>query len=159
MSPVVSLADEGYRRLGPLPVAGGGQTADQLAKAASKLADYEAAGATLATSLTDAIGKADILLKVRAPVDEEIAALKAGAIVAATLNPHIEKDALKALAAGATLPLLQWLGYLPGSQDPLALQRLAWTYALLPCALKLMAAWLLHRLLIASRNPTQGVTS
>ncbi|MDP1599666.1 Re/Si-specific NAD(P)(+) transhydrogenase subunit alpha [Phenylobacterium sp.] len=66
-------------------------------------ADYEAAGATLATSLTDAIGKADILLKVRAPVDEEIAALKAGAIVAATLNPHIEKDAVKALAAkGAT---------------------------------------------------------
>ena len=63
-----------------------------------------------------------------------------------------------ALAAGATLPLLQWLGYLPGSQDPLALQRLAWIYALLPCALKLMAAWLLHRLLIASRNPPQGVT-
>lgn len=63
-----------------------------------------------------------------------------------------------ALAAGATLPLLQWLGYLPGSQDPLALQRLAWIYALLPCALKLMAAWLLHRLLIAPRNPTQGVT-
>jgi len=63
-----------------------------------------------------------------------------------------------ALAAGATLPLLQWLGYLPGSQDPLALQRLAWIYALLPCALKLMAAWLLHRLLIAFRNPPQGVT-
>ena len=63
-----------------------------------------------------------------------------------------------ALAAGATLPLLQWLGYMPGSQDPLALQRLAWIYALLPCALKLMAAWLLHRLLIASRNPPQGVT-
>ena len=63
-----------------------------------------------------------------------------------------------ALAAGATLPLLQWLGYMPGSQDPLALQRLAWIYALLPCALKLMAAWLLHRLLITSRNPPQGVT-
>ncbi len=60
-----------------------------------------------------------------------------------------------ALSAGVTLPLLQWLGYLPGSQDPLALQRLAWIYALLPCALKLMAAWLLHRLLIASRNPTK----
>lgn len=64
-----------------------------------------------------------------------------------------------ALAAGATLPLLQWLGYVPGSQDPLALQRLAWMYALLPCALKLMAAWLLHRLLIASHNPTHGKTS
>jgi Na+/melibiose symporter-like transporter len=63
-----------------------------------------------------------------------------------------------ALAAGATLPLLQWLGYLPGSQDPLALQRLAWMYALLPCALKLVAAALLHRLLIAPRYPTQGVT-
>lgn len=53
-----------------------------------------------------------------------------------------------ALAAGATLPLLQWLGYVPGSQDAAALQRLAWMYALAPCALKLMAAWLLHRLLI-----------
>jgi Na+/melibiose symporter-like transporter len=63
-----------------------------------------------------------------------------------------------ALAAGATLPLLQWLGYLPGSQDPLALQRLAWMYALLPCALKLLAAALLHRLLIRSPTPTLGVT-
>jgi GPH family glycoside/pentoside/hexuronide:cation symporter len=63
-----------------------------------------------------------------------------------------------ALAAGVTLPLLQWLGYQPGSQDPLALQRLAWIYALLPCALKLLAAWLLHRLLIASHDRTQGVT-
>ena len=64
-----------------------------------------------------------------------------------------------ALAAGATLPLLQWLGYLPGSQDPVALQRLAWTYALLPCALKLMAALLLHQLLIAAQKPIQGVTT
>ncbi|MDO8315077.1 MAG: MFS transporter [Rugosibacter sp.] len=63
-----------------------------------------------------------------------------------------------ALAAGATLPLLQWLGYQPGSQDPVALQHLAWIYALLPCALKLMAAGLLHRLLIAPSNPSKGVT-
>lgn len=62
-----------------------------------------------------------------------------------------------ALAAGATLPVLQWLGYVPGSQDPLALQHLAWMYALLPCALKLMAARLLYRLLIAPANPTQGI--
>lgn len=66
-------------------------------------ADYAAAGATLAKTAQDAIGQADILFKVRAPVDEEIAALKAGAIVAATLNPYVDKDALKALAAkGAT---------------------------------------------------------
>lgn len=63
-----------------------------------------------------------------------------------------------ALAAGAALPLLQWLGYTPGSHDAQALQRLAWIYALLPCALKLMAAWLLHRLLIVPSQPFQGVT-
>ncbi|QHS10278.1 MFS transporter [Sinimarinibacterium sp. NLF-5-8] len=50
-----------------------------------------------------------------------------------------------ALAAGAALPLLQWLGYVPGSDDAQALQRLAWLYALLPCALKGLAALLLQR--------------
>jgi H+-translocating NAD(P) transhydrogenase subunit alpha len=77
--------------------AGAGKTASFLD------ADYEAAGATLAKSVAEAVGKADILFKVRAPVDEEIAALKSGAVVVATLNPYVEKDALKALAAkGAT---------------------------------------------------------
>jgi len=66
-------------------------------------ADYATAGATLAKTAKEAIGKADILFKVRAPVDEEVAALKSGAVVVATLNPHQDKDALKALAAkGAT---------------------------------------------------------
>lgn len=60
-----------------------------------------------------------------------------------------------ALAAGATLPLLQWLGYTPGSQDFYALQHLAWVYALLPCALKLVAASLLHWLLIDSPDHPQ----
>lgn len=65
-----------------------------------------------------------------------------------------------ALAAGAALPLLQWLGYSPGIQDAHALQRLAWAYALLPCALKLLAAGLLYRLLIHPSPPLhdQGVT-
>lgn len=53
-----------------------------------------------------------------------------------------------ALAAGAVLPLLQWLGYTPGSQDEQALQHLAWAYALVPCLLKLIAALLLYALLI-----------
>ncbi|MDP3749996.1 MAG: NAD(P)(+) transhydrogenase (Re/Si-specific) subunit alpha, partial [Phenylobacterium sp.] len=56
-------------------------------------ADYAAAGATLAKTAKEAIGKADILFKVRAPADEEIAALKSGALVVATLNPHQDKDA------------------------------------------------------------------
>lgn len=63
-----------------------------------------------------------------------------------------------ALAAGAALPLLQWAGYQPGTQDPQALQRLAWAYALLPCALKLLAAGLLQRLLIGFPAHTAGVT-
>ena len=53
-----------------------------------------------------------------------------------------------ALAAGAALPLLQWGGYSPGTLDAQGLQRLAWAYAVLPCALKLLAAALLYRLLI-----------
>lgn len=58
-----------------------------------------------------------------------------------------------ALAAGAALPLLQWLGYAPGSRDAQALQHLGWVYALLPCALKLLAAALLYVLLIRPVSP------
>lgn len=50
-----------------------------------------------------------------------------------------------ALAAGISLPLLQWLGYQNGSTDAVGLQALAVAYALLPCLLKLGAAVLLWR--------------
>ncbi|RYY69820.1 MAG: MFS transporter, partial [Comamonadaceae bacterium] len=53
-----------------------------------------------------------------------------------------------ALAAGVALPLLALAGYVPGSRDPDALQALAFAYCLLPCALKLAAAVLLHATLI-----------
>ncbi len=49
-----------------------------------------------------------------------------------------------ALAAGIALPLLELLGYQPGQRDPAALQALTLAYCLLPCALKLAAAGLLH---------------
>ncbi len=45
-----------------------------------------------------------------------------------------------ALAAGLALPLLQLLGYQPGHASPQGLQALTLTYAVLPCALKLLAA-------------------
>jgi glycoside/pentoside/hexuronide:cation symporter, GPH family len=48
-----------------------------------------------------------------------------------------------ALAAGIALPLLGWLGYVPGGQAGTG--ALAASYALLPCALKLMAAAMLWR--------------
>ena len=53
-----------------------------------------------------------------------------------------------ALAAGLALPLLQGLGYRSGQPDVQGLQALSITYALLPCALKLLAALLLWRLLL-----------
>jgi len=65
--------------------------------------DYRAAGASIADTLADTLAAADILLKVRAPSDEEIAALKPGAIVVGLLNPHLERESLDALAVrGAT---------------------------------------------------------
>ena len=48
-----------------------------------------------------------------------------------------------ALAAGLALPLLGSLGYVPGSDH--ALPALSAVYALLPCALKLLAAFVLWR--------------
>src|SRR6201996_6238979 len=61
-------------------------------------ADYQAAGAALAKTAKDALGKADIVFKVRGPEAEEIAALKSGALVVATLNPYVDKTTLAALA-------------------------------------------------------------
>jgi len=61
-------------------------------------ADYAAAGATVATDLASALVDADILLKVRGPAPEEIAALKSGAIVVGLLNPHQDKTLLDTLA-------------------------------------------------------------
>ena len=48
-----------------------------------------------------------------------------------------------ALAAGLALPLLQGLGYAPGSRNEAALTSLALIYAAVPCLLKLAAAALL----------------
>jgi len=53
----------------------------------------------------------------------------------------LEKLAL-ALAAGIVLPLLQWFGYAPGVPAP-AGSALSVVYALLPCAIKVVAALLL----------------
>jgi Na+/melibiose symporter-like transporter len=50
-----------------------------------------------------------------------------------------------ALAAGISLPLLEWLGYVPNSVDPGGIQALAIGYAVVPCCLKLLAAAILWR--------------
>lgn len=60
---------------------------------------FKAAGATIVRTAKDALKAADIVLKVRGPAKDEIAALKKDAIVIATLDPYREKDTLNALAA------------------------------------------------------------
>ncbi len=61
-----------------------------------------------------------------------------------------------ALAAGLALPLLGWLGYVPGTRDPQALRTLGLAYAVLPCGLKLLAAATLYFLVI--QYPRNGPT-
>jgi H+-translocating NAD(P) transhydrogenase subunit alpha len=61
-------------------------------------ADYAAAGAKIVATPTEALAAADLVLKVRAPADEEIAVLKSGAIVVGLLNPFQDREALGELA-------------------------------------------------------------
>lgn len=62
-------------------------------------ADYAAAGARMASSAADAVKGADVLFGVRAPSADALSALRPGAIVAASLNPHQDRAGLEALAA------------------------------------------------------------
>lgn len=64
-----------------------------------------------------------------------------------------------ALAAGLALPLLQGLGYREGGQDAGSLQALSVVYALLPCALKLLAMGLLWGLWLRGRGPAFAMES
>ena len=81
-------------------------------------ADYEAAGAKIAKSAAEAVKGADILFKVRGPEAAEIKALKPGALVVALLNPHIEKEQLKALAeSGATAAAMEFVPRISRAQS------------------------------------------
>jgi len=53
-----------------------------------------------------------------------------------------------ALAAGLTLPLLELMGYTPGTLQPQALTALTIVYCLVPIAIKLVAALVLYLLMI-----------
>jgi Na+/melibiose symporter-like transporter len=50
-----------------------------------------------------------------------------------------------ALAAGLSLPLLDYLGYTPGISSGSGLHALSFAYAVLPCVLKCLAALVLWR--------------
>lgn len=61
-------------------------------------ADYEAAGATLGSGVTDTVADADVVLKVRRPTATELASYKRGATVIAIMDPFGNEDALRAMA-------------------------------------------------------------
>jgi H+-translocating NAD(P) transhydrogenase subunit alpha len=62
-------------------------------------ADFAAAGATIAKSGAEALSSADVVLKVRAPLEDEIATLKSGAIVVGLLDAFNNRPLLDVLAA------------------------------------------------------------
>ena len=72
--------------------------------------DYLAQGAVIAPDAATALQDADIVLKVRSPDASEIAGMKKGAVLAALLAPHTEKDAIVALAGqGVTAFAMEFL--------------------------------------------------
>lgn len=62
-------------------------------------ADYAAAGARIAATLAEALGNADIVLKVQRPLADEIGLFKRGAVLSALMSPTQDKDIVQALAA------------------------------------------------------------
>lgn len=64
---------------------------------AALIPDSDYAGAVIAPDAGAAISEADLLVKIQPPTASEIAALKPGAIVLATLRPYQDDDRIKAL--------------------------------------------------------------
>jgi H+-translocating NAD(P) transhydrogenase subunit alpha len=60
-------------------------------------AEFEAAGASIAKTAKDALKDADILLKVKRPVEAEAKALKKGALTIAIMDPYGNEESLKPL--------------------------------------------------------------
>jgi NAD(P) transhydrogenase subunit alpha len=81
-------------------------------------AEYAAVGAKVAPTAEAAITGADVLFKVRGPATEEIAALKAGALVVAQLDPHQDRATLDALARkGATAFAMEFVPRITRAQS------------------------------------------
>ena len=68
------------------------------AKAGVPDAEFEAAGAAIASGAAEALKDADIVLKVRRPAEGELTGAKPGALVIAIMDPYGQDAALKSLA-------------------------------------------------------------
>ncbi|MEM1138310.1 MAG: Re/Si-specific NAD(P)(+) transhydrogenase subunit alpha [Pseudomonadota bacterium] len=61
-------------------------------------ADFESAGATIASDAASAVDGADVVFKVRHPLDEEVETYGAGTKLAAIMAPHQNADVIEKLA-------------------------------------------------------------
>jgi H+-translocating NAD(P) transhydrogenase subunit alpha len=78
----------------------------------------KAAGAQIAGTAAEALAGADILLKVRRPSDEELRAVKPGALVVAMIEPYGDASALATAAAtGATLFSMEFMPRITRAQS------------------------------------------
>jgi H+-translocating NAD(P) transhydrogenase subunit alpha len=113
----VALTPEAVRKLTPLGAEVVIQSGAGVA-AAFPDADYQNAGATLAPDPASVARDVDVLLGVRAPASDVVAALKPGAMVVAILNPYAERAALDALAAkGATALAMEFVPRISRAQS------------------------------------------
>ena len=77
-----------------------------------------AAGATIVASTPEAVGGADILLKVRRPAPDELKGLNAGGLVVAILAPFDDREGLEALAGtGASLMAMEFMPRITRAQS------------------------------------------
>jgi NAD(P) transhydrogenase subunit alpha len=86
----------------------------------SRFADaaLKASGAAIAAGPADALAGADILLHVRRPPEEQVKALRRGAIVAAMLAPYDDRPGLEALAGtGAALMAMELMPRISRAQS------------------------------------------
>lgn len=61
-------------------------------------AEFTEAGASIAATAAETYADADVVFKVRRPEDDEIGLIKKGAMLAAIMNPHGEKERIAKLA-------------------------------------------------------------
>src|SRR5215470_9656670 len=90
------------------------------AGAGSRFSDQQLAaqGAQIAATAGEALGGADVLLKVRRPTADELKTLKRGAIVAAMLAPYDDRGGLDALAGtGAVLMAMEFMPRISRAQS------------------------------------------
>jgi H+-translocating NAD(P) transhydrogenase subunit alpha len=90
------------------------------AGAASRFSDelLRAQGAEIVATSAEALGGADVLLKVRRPTADEVKALKPGAIVAAMLAPYDDRVGLEGLAGtGAVLMAMEFMPRISRAQS------------------------------------------